>query len=86
MAAMDCSSARGSASPMSSMAMRTRRRAIYMRSSPDSSIRPSQYSAASTSLDRTDLCSAEIRLKCSSPDFIVEQRLALQRVLDGLRA
>ena len=81
MAAIDCSSARGSARPMSSIAMRTRRRAMYMRSSPASSMRASQYSAASASLDRTDLCSAEIRLKCSSPRFVVEQHLALQGVL-----
>ena len=61
-AAIDCSKARGSARPISSIDIRTSRRAMYMRSSPASSIRASQYSAASTSLDRTDLCSAEIRL------------------------
>src|ERR1035441_3027555 len=37
-----CSSARGSASPMSSMAMRIKRRAMYRRSSPASSMRASQ--------------------------------------------
>src|SRR3989442_38855 len=51
-AAMACSSALGSARPMSSMAMRTRRRAMYRRSSPASSIRASQYKAASASEGR----------------------------------
>ncbi|CFN76676.1 Uncharacterised protein [Bordetella pertussis] len=52
--------ARGSARPISSIAMRTRRRARYLGSAPPSSMRASQYSAASGSEPRTDLCSALI--------------------------
>src|SRR3984893_79477 len=66
-AASVTASAPGSANPISSLAMRTNRRARYNASSPDSSMRVSQYSAASGSELRTDLCSAEIKLKCSSP-------------------
>src|SRR3984957_367677 len=67
LAANVTASAPGSASPISSLAMRTNRRAKYNASSPDSSMRVSQYNAASGSELRTDLCSAEIKLKCSSP-------------------
>ena len=61
-AATAIDSARGSALPMSSEAKRTSRRAMYSASSPASSIRASQYTAASGSLLRIDLWSAEIRL------------------------
>ncbi len=40
---------------------------MYRGSWPPASIRASQYSVPSTSLPRTALCSAEMRLKCSSP-------------------
>jgi hypothetical protein len=53
-------SARGSALPISSLAMRNARRAMYMGSHPPASMRHSQYSAASGSLPRTDLCKADI--------------------------
>ena len=43
-------------------------------------MRASQYRAASGSLERTDLCRAEMRLKCSSPDLSYKQNLALQGV------
>ena len=57
------------ASKIHRRALEFRRREPRPRVSPDSSMRPSQYSAASASEERTDLCSAEIRLKCSSPDL-----------------
>ena len=50
--------ARGSASPMSSLARMTRRRAMNRASSPDSSIRASQYRPASGSEPRIDLMKA----------------------------
>jgi hypothetical protein len=55
-------SACGSALPMSSEANRTSRRAMYSGSSPASTMRASQYTGASGSLLRIDLCSAEMRL------------------------
>ena len=55
-------SARLSAMPMSSLANRIRRRAMYRGSSPASSIRAVQYSAASGSLLRRDLWMAEMML------------------------
>ena len=45
---------------MASLAMRTRRRAMYLGSAPPSSMRTSQYRAASGSLPRTLLCRAEM--------------------------
>ena len=53
-------SACGSASPTSSPARMTSRRAMNIRSSPDSSMRASQYTAASGSEPRTDLMNAEM--------------------------
>ena len=50
----------GSASPTSSPARITNRRAMNIRSSPDSSMRASQYTDASGSDPRTDLMNAEI--------------------------
>ena len=61
-AATAISSARGSASPTSSAAKRVTRRATYSGSSPPSSIRASQYTAASGSELRIDLWSAEMML------------------------
>ncbi len=57
---MDCFMADGSAMPTSSDAKRIRRRTIYSGSSPASSIRANQYSPASGSEPRSDLCRAEI--------------------------
>ena len=53
--------------PISSDAIRTKRRAMYLGSQPPSSIRHSQYNAASGSEPRTDLCKAEIWSKNASP-------------------
>ena len=53
---------RRSAAPMSSLAARTSRRAMNSGSSPPSNIRASQYSAASGSEPRIDLCRAEMML------------------------
>ena len=53
-------SAFGFASPISSPANMTRRRAINRTSSPPASIRASQYTAASGSLPRMLLINAEI--------------------------
>ena len=57
-------------------AARTSRRAMYSGSSPPSSMRTNQYTAASASPLRIDLCSAEMMLKCSSPplSYISERR------------
>ena len=52
----------GSAAPMSSTAARISLRAMNSGSSPPPSIRASQYSAASGSEPRIDLCRAEMRL------------------------
>ena len=54
-------SARGSALPMSSLAKIARRLQMKRGSSPDTSMRASQYTAASGSLPRIDLMSALAR-------------------------
>ena len=53
-------SARGSALPMSSLAMAIMRRVTWRGSTPPSIMRASQYSAASGCEPRTDLWKAEI--------------------------
>ncbi len=57
-AASATTSAIGSASPMSSLARMTSRRAMNRASSPDSSIRANQYRPASGSDPRIDLMNA----------------------------
>ena len=62
MAAMACTSAPGSANPTSSEAKTISRRTMNLGSSPPSSIRASQYTAASGSLPLILLMKAEMML------------------------
>ena len=84
-AATASGSAAGSALPTSSLARITSRRARNRTSSPPSSIRASQQSAASGSLPRMLLISALIASQWASPCAVVLHRLALHRFLGQLR-